>query len=501
MSNQYQYGYAGIELCHRCNSPAHLWVHSYIDNCDTHCMNCLVRVLTHYQRNRDIGDSEIVRLSYSLENLPTLDPNILRELQSVPLCKACNEPEFVGSVSTCFVEGLWNDLESAIVHIRCTWKCDDCDKRYLNDDRSDSEHSLAYPESLDGQDRCPTCVEEYITDNGGESNFFTCDNCDNRHTRDDMRVWNGGDVCSYCYDNNVNECDDCGNYYWYGNRHDCEYDNDDDYEESNGVIHNHGYRPSFEFFGSGNYHLGFELEIESRNQSRLDGAQFVQDVLGGHAYIKEDGSLTDGFEIVTHPHTLNEYQSNFDWGVLESLKRKGYRSWNTDTCGIHVHVSRTAFDVEGITNRSRRILIRQAHELRFMKLIYDNQRQVERISGRTDCHYASFLDKGNLVPKVKQGYQNNGRYSAVNTDNDSTLEVRVFKGSLRKERVLSAIEFVTASVEYTRGLSVTGKNRALTWLHFTAYVSANVETYPNLALIMAESFNTDTQIDGLSDDN
>ena len=138
MSNQYQYGYAGIELCHRCNSPAHLWVHSYLDNCDTHCMNCLVRVLTHYQRNRDIGDSEIVRLSYSLENLPTLDPNILRELQSVPLCKACNEPEFVGLVSTCFVEGLWNDLESAIVHIRCTCKCDDCDKRYLNDDRSDS---------------------------------------------------------------------------------------------------------------------------------------------------------------------------------------------------------------------------------------------------------------------------------------------------------------------------------------------------------------------------
>lgn len=495
MTNQYQYGYADVGLCYRCSNPAHLWVHSYIDNCPNYCMNCLVRVLTHFQRS--IEGSESVGLSYSLENLPTLNPTILRELQSVPLCKACNEPEVTTEHHTRFVEGLWNDLETAQVHMRCTWKCEDCDKRYLSNDRSDSEHSLAYAETLDGRDKCPTCVEEYITDHGGESNFLTCDNCDQRYLRDDMRIWNGRDTCSYCYDNNVNECDDCGNYYWYGRNHDCEYDDSDESE----VIHNHGYRPSFEFFGSGNYHLGFELEVESRNSSRHEGAQFVQDVLGGHAYIKEDGSLDDGFEIVTHPHTLSEYQSNFDWNVLASLKRKGYRSWNTDTCGIHVHVSRTAFDSGGINDRSRRIILRQAHELRFMKLIYDNQRQVERIAGRTDCHYASFLDKGGLVRKVKYGNQENGRYSAVNTENHATLEVRVFKGSLRKERVLSAIEFVTASVEYTRGLSVTGKNRALTWLHFTAYVSTHVETYPNLALIMAESFNNDTPIDGITNDN
>jgi hypothetical protein len=86
-----------------------------------------------------------------------------------------------------------------------------------------------------------------------------------------------------------------------------------------------------------------------------------------------------------------------------------------------------------------------------MKLIYDNQRQVERIAGRSGNHYATFGDKGKLVEKVKYGSQSNGRYSAINTENDATLEVRVFKGSLRKERVLSALEFVAASVEYTQG--------------------------------------------------
>jgi hypothetical protein len=211
--------------------------------------------------------------------------------------------------------------------------------------------------------------------------------------------------------------------------------------------------------------------------------------------MKDDGSLNDGFEIVTHPHTLSDYQTNFNWEFMPKLKREGFRSWNTDTCGLHVHVSRTAFG-EGVSpwgraDRDQLILRRQAHELRFMKLIYDNQRQVERIAGRAGTQFATFGDKGKLVEKVKFGNQSNGRYSAINTDNEATLEVRVFKGSLRKERVLSALEFVTASVEYTRDLKVSAKNQALSWLRFTAYVSNHMETYPNLALIMSESFASD----------
>lgn len=131
-----------------------------------------------------------------------------------------------------------------------------------------------------------------------------------------------------------------------------------------------------------------------------------------------------------------------------------------------------------------------------MKLIYDNQRQVERIAGRSSAHYANFSDKGNLVRKVKDGYQNNGRMSAVNTENSETIEVRVFKGSLRKERVLSAIEFVHASVEYTRDIKVTSKNLALSWMNFTGYVGNNAELYPNLVTIMSESFASESINDG-----
>ena len=140
-----------------------------------------------------------------------------------------------------------------------------------------------------------------------------------------------------------------------------------------------------------------------------------------------------------------------------------------------------------------------------MKLIYDNQRQVERIAGRSENSYASFNDKGKLVRKIKYGHQENGRYSAINTENDATLEVRVFKGSLIPERVLSAIEFVHAAVEYTRDLNVMSsqiktsngkvKSGALSWLAFCSFIYANTEQYPNLFATMVKTFDSDYPIE------
>jgi hypothetical protein len=229
--------------------------------------------------------------------------------------------------------------------------------------------------------------------------------------------------------------------YWHDDDHDC--------NDVSNLIHEYDYRPRPHFFGEGTYHFGFELEVESRSDSRREGAEYVIDRLGTHAYLKRDGSLNNGFEIVTHPHTLEEYQKEFNWGCMTGLGERGYRSWNTRTCGLHVHVSRTAF---GVVEKQADLLKAQGHELRFIKLIYDNQRQIERLAGRSSS-YARFNDKGKLANRVKYGHQDD-RYEAVNSQNSETLEVRVFKGSLKPTRILSAIELVHASVEYTRDLKV-----------------------------------------------
>lgn len=480
------YGFTGIGVCNRCIRPDFLFVSSTSPRQGDQTEKCA-----------DCWNQ------YSEVPVPEIDL-----MHEVKRCQACDRPELPAcsdseqTIKWSFITAYLADGETQVtVHHDCTTEsprfmsCDHCETIYATGRNRTwtsvavvSNAQLVTFSQIEGDHRCDICTKDFYEENGGESNYSTCPSCDDIFHNDNGSWYADSLYCNGCHDNYVYECGHCGSAEWDGNGHNCD-------EEDESAIHSYSYRPSPYFFGKGQYHLGFELEVESRNSSRYEGAEIAQSELGSHAYMKDDGSLNDGFEIVTHPHTLEAYQQEFNWEFIPRLKREGFRSWNTETCGLHVHVSRTAFG-EGIEpwgrpNRDQIILRRQAHELRFMKLIYDNQRQVERIAGRSGNHYATFGDKGKLVEKVKYGNQSNGRYSAINTENDATLEVRVFKGSLRKERVLSALEFVAASVEYTRDLKVTSKNQALTWLAFTGYISSHLETYPNLALIMGESFASD----------
>lgn len=488
--------YMGIDTCARCAMPNHLFVcSSVVDSSEYNiCLDCW-KLHFYYETDKPTYPDEWTHTAITPENHST--------------CDACEYPIIPDHQRWGATVGYLADATPIKVHANClvpNHLCRTCEipyarTRYRTSNRSDSERRysgnlfMEYHQT-DGSLMCNNCHESYLEDNGGEDNWFMCPSCSNWRSYDDSYDYEGDTYCEGCYDNYVYTCSNCGNRAWDGDGHDC-----DDYEDDV-LIHSYSYRPSPYFIGQGNYHFGFELEVESRGGGRYDGARLVTNQLGASAYIKEDGSLSDGFEIVTHPHTLEKYQMEFDWRVLDKLKSEGFRSWNTSTCGLHVHVSRSAFGdgdpyeyplAEKV--RAARFLNRQAHELRFMKLIYDNQRQVERIAGRSNNSYATFMDKGNLTRKIKYGEQRNGRYSAINTENDSTIEVRVFKGSLRKERVLSAIEFVHACVEYTRDVKVNSKNLALSWLKFTGYVSAHAEMYPNLVTIMSESFAGDSNPD------
>ncbi len=63
-----------------------------------------------------------------------------------------------------------------------------------------------------------------------------------------------------------------------------------------------------------------------------------------HIYCKHDGSLEDGFEIVTHPMSLEYHEKHMPWAaVLQEAVSMGYRSHQAGTCGLHIHVSRSAF--------------------------------------------------------------------------------------------------------------------------------------------------------------
>jgi hypothetical protein len=233
-----------------------------------------------------------------------------------------------------------------------------------------------------------------------------------------------------------------------------------------------------------NHYLGFELEVELPSGDSLKPiASQTNDLIGERGFLKYDGSLDNGFELVTMPHTLEEYMSKFPFTALDELRESGFRSWDTDTCGFHIHVSRATFgmrlkDTQPTQGR------KDAHMLRFTKLIYDNRRQVKRIAGRSSDRWASFDDVGRLTDKIKTGHQVNGRYSAVNISSKRTLEIRVFKGSLNVRRVKAYIQFVHSTVEYTRELHVSPNDNNLMWRRYTGWLHKNEQQYPELVSLL-----------------
>lgn len=373
-----------------------------------------------------------------------------------------------------------DDGDETVVHMSCSFCCRECNIRFITGSLG------SYSNSVNNADLCQACWEN-VKAFDPDVDWTTCDDC-GTYVRNNNRfndaLWSEARdnyLCLQCYDNEI-ECGNCGVDYLETEGHTCE----DEYEEDtrSKYIHSYGFKPSPIFFGDTLYHLGLELEVEARHGDYNWGAEYIYNQVHNRAYLKYDGSLRNGFEIVSHPHSLEEFQKEFPWHMLQELKTAGFRSWNTSTCGIHVHVSRRAF-------KRGSWIQEEAHQIKFMKLIYDNERQVQRLAGRSS-DYAKFNDKGKVVQKVKSGYQSAGRYSAINTENDSTIEVRVFRGTLRKERVLSALEFVHAAVEYTRNLKMVATEKPLSWIKFIGYVSENSKQYPNLFLVINELFDKES---------
>lgn len=350
--------------------------------------------------------------------------------------------------------------EPVLVHHSCSFECNMCQVQFVSGRRFSSYY-------YNGRQICGDCA--IICSDADD--VYSCDNCGYYFDETFYSEWRSRDLCRDCYDEEV-ECNECG-YMTnedYMDDHEC-------YRDSSG-IYDYSYKPKPTFYGHDDYYFGIELEVENKDGgwSCASGAEVVSELLGDRVYCKHDGSLNDGFEIVTHPHSLEEVQK-LNWNFLRGLRNRGFRSWDTDTCGLHVHVSRTAFRKDGKHN--------EAHELRFQKLIYDNSAQVCAIAGRSSS-YARFMDKGHLVPKVKHG-QSADRYEAINIQNDHTLEIRVFKGSLKKERVLSAVEFVHSAVEYTRTMKINPRDKQFSWIRFMAYVLDNQAKYSNFVQVALSS--------------
>jgi hypothetical protein len=320
---------------------------------------------------------------------------------------------------------------------------------------------------------CSRCVR---------NNLFTCIACDELQNKNDIWAHSGnGPICTNCSDE-YGCCDSCGDVQptdelYYSERNGEYYCSGCNRPESEHV-HGYDYKPLPVFHGSPNgraennrIYYGCELEVELANNADLDEkAEEVLDKLGeDHVYLKEDGSISHGFEIVTHPHTWEAITRLWkeDWG--DGVK--GLKSHDTSTCGFHVHVSRKA--------------LTKMHIQKIVVFINapENWGFVRRIAQRDSSGWAA-LKMGKTIGKCGTSYD---RYEAVNVCNDHTIEFRIFKGNLKRDRILKNLQFVKATIDFTRDRSY----RDLSSGKFIEFVSTNRKAYPELHAFIKEAERSD----------
>ena len=172
---------------------------------------------------------------------------------------------------------------------------------------------------------CPDCVDMYTTvcDCCGERLFLSDDHGDENIT-----------LCERCYERHYTHCERCGRVISYS---DAYYEDDDEDEPlcynclqarlQQATIHDYSYTPRLIFHGerSNERFFGVELEIDGNGKSRKNAGEIlnVANEDAQNLYIKSDGSLDCGMELVTHPMTL---QYHIEQMPVEKCPAQGGRT-------------------------------------------------------------------------------------------------------------------------------------------------------------------------------
>lgn len=270
-------------------------------------------------------------------------------------------------------------------------------------------------------------------------------------------------------------------------------------------------------------HFGFELEINKNNYGfcNENHTEAIFYIRKNFKHLKlnfeRDGSIGDGFEIISQPMTykyIKAHQEDFKQ-ILQYLRDNGYRSHNTGICGLHIHISKDFLGdtTEEIQNTIDKITL-------FVETYYNNMVHFARRGNCDYCNYITPLYKSyfdssvlpsedylksievlkDLKAKTRRyATHSDSRYFVINTTNVSTVEYRMFKGTLKYETFMATLEFVNNLTnvckanmvskiswnkvinyggdfikEYNEGLNLIGDNYLR---DFTEQINKNIERF------------------------
>lgn len=421
----------------------------------------------------------------TLNNLNEGESNMQQETQQKVVCAYCGELVDIELATKATDTGNYF-CPDCVDHL---YTCDDCGDRIENN-HGDDTHTLC-EECRGDYSECAHCGELVHNDNlDTVRNYNTswrgveecwCESCREEHTS--YCEWcethvhgicvsqatNGYYVCDTCVEDEFHWCDECGDLihqddaYWDEDeeRYFCNscYDN-----RRSRAVKNYGYKPSPQFHGEDSeLYLGVELEVGGAGYSDSRDAANTLYEMGGNDSLftmKEDSSIpTAGFEIVTQPCTYKFHKDEFPWGsITDTCRSNGLRGHDlgSDSCGMHIHCSR-----------------KYMSELRwamFEFFLTKTQEKWIKVARRNPSHWGRFKDidlrgRGNFGHRSQTG-----RYQAVNFYNHYTVEIRIFRSTMKVSTIKATIGAVDAAVNFIKVLKTEELKSKSLWGAYCSYV-------------------------------
>lgn len=325
-------------------------------------------------------------------------------------CERCNftttdDSELHSAHTTGYISS-HNRGETECCCSECSWQCADCNRYFIN------TVTTSY-QNCNHQDICERCAEDYNT----------CEDCsdvissENSHYHDAREVT----LCQSCFRES---------------------------EAETVLVHEYGYKPDPDFQlapgqrgGCTTLYLGWELECDRQRASDDVDMDITESGIDSNVvYCKEDSSLKHGFEMVSHPGTW-EYWDQFDWAFAPALAKRGYRSYDTTTAGMHVHASKAWLSEH---DRYKLLLFfRSNHELVF---------RLSRRASLDKLNAYAAIDhdrKAALLRKAKKS-NDRERYRAINLKPKHTVEFRLFRGTLNPQSIKRNLALVTMICHFAK---------------------------------------------------
>lgn len=289
--------------------------------------------------------------------------------------------------------------------------------------------------------------ESYYTEDYVNQNYYCCESC--------------GEYFTWGYfDTDLNMCEECA----------------ERYREENIIGGYHDNKGEFYHVGERAQCIGIELEVENRAHalSNSDMARRLRDMYP-HIVFEHDGSLDNGFEIISQPHDLNAF-SAVPWEELFSdLIENGFRSHDTDTCGLHVHFALEWF---GDTRTEQELTID-----RICRFYIRNWHALSKLSRRKRFRYCS-IGESYITPSVYETLSEKkyDRYVAVNIcpmDYQGTIEFRLARGTLKASTFRAWIDLHVAIIENAKRLE---NDTNYNWRDYIRGISPETAEYINSRL-------------------